>query len=257
MKGNEESLSLVRIWSAVLALVWYIAAVAIAWLGFREILLNFKSGPKKGSKKLCEEGISIIRPIKGIELNLENCLESSFQQNYPKDKLEIIFCFESIDDDAIRIAQKLISKYPDIDAKLLVESKYFGPNPKVNNLAKGFVQAKYDIVWVMDSNVWAAPFVLENSVKYFKPKPNAYGSTRGQPEVGIILHVPLALSVDTVSDYSISSAMGSTGVMKPWDKLGARLDEMFLLTAHLKFYVAINKVAIALRQWKIKYLQEI
>lgn len=43
-------------------------------------------------------------------------LETSFLQQYPK--FEIIFAIADPDDPAIRVANDLIAKYPDIDARI-------------------------------------------------------------------------------------------------------------------------------------------
>ncbi|KAG7665189.1 HSX11 [[Candida] subhashii] len=154
------------------------------------------------------EGVTIIRPIKGIDPELSSCLESSFCQNYPKDKLQILFCIDNPQDTPIPIIKHLIAKYPTIDAKILISENYnndighsddyFGPNPKVNNLAKGVSQAKYDILWIMDSNVWASSNILKNSIltmKYNLNNGRQLGSS-GNRKVKLVHHVPLALSIN-------------------------------------------------------------
>lgn len=281
-----------------------------------------------------DEGVTIIRPIKGIDPELSSCLESSFCQNYPHSKLQILFCIDNPNDPSIPIIETLISKYPSIDSKILISSNFdetknssdahFGPNPKVNNLAKGFLAAKYDILWIMDSNVWASSNILSNSVISLNENYNNGRKLNdsAKRKVKLVHHVPLALSINTgktdrtgsVSDkrerilcgttesetiHSLSPSLGSsTGSSSsnssvspsPGDytdlefaispiqsayssstnlltnrnspvvasskphfsshkrllkKFGARLDEMFLLTSHSKFYVALNNLAIA------------
>ena len=52
---------------------------------------------------------------------LSDNLESFFTLVYPK--YEIIFCVRDYDDSAVPIVEKLINKYPDIPAKLLIGKK--------------------------------------------------------------------------------------------------------------------------------------
>lgn len=159
--------------------------------------------------------MTILRPLKGIDTEMESCLVSALEQDYAK--FEIIFCVASEADAAVAVARGLIDKYPGVDAKLLVGEDHYGPNPKINNLAKGYKAAKYDIMWVLDSNVWVSPGALRRSVAEF----------RRNPRIKIVHHLPMVVAI-------------SNGP----DSLGARLDEMFMLTAHAKFYTAINRLGV-------------
>ena len=193
-----------------------------AYSGFFEILFNFRNRPILHTKQQANhqndpesddeeiyEGVTIIRPIKGIDPELISCLESSFCQNYPRSKLQILFCVDDPNDPSIPIIQKLIAKYPTVDAQILTSESYnsqtktsddhYGPNPKVNNLAKGFVHAKYDILWVMDSNVWASSNILKNSVISLNGNLNMSRKMGQSRPVKLVHHVPLALSINNTA----------------------------------------------------------
>ncbi|CCH43044.1 ceramide glucosyltransferase [Wickerhamomyces ciferrii] len=185
------------------------------------------------------EGVTILRPIKGIDPELEICLESSILQKYPSEKLQIIFCVENSQDPAIPIIEKLIKRYNHLDVELLIDESYednhFGPNPKINNLAKGYKMAKFDIIWVLDSNVFVNPGTLLRSIinlqKSIDNGRETFNFDTGKGnKIKIMHHVPLAVSINN------SNTLGN---------LGARLDEMFLFTSHAKFYVFFNKASIA------------
>lgn len=209
---------------ASIAAIWYLAVVSVSLLGVWVIRRRHASTHPVPDLHHPIEGVSILRPIKGIDTEFHACLSSSFLQDYPL--YELIFCVDSSTDPAIPILKSLIRDYPHIDAKLLIDPPnppHYGPNPKINNLAKGYANAKYDILWVLDSNVWVPPTTLARSVAAFHAPPS-----RGR-KVKLVHHLPLAVSLDD----SMSRAWGS------------KLDEMFMLTAHSKFYTAINAVAIA------------
>lgn len=63
-------------------------------------------------------GVSILRPLKGLDTNLYENLESTFQQEYPN--FEIIFSVAEMNDQALPIVRDLISKYPHTKAKIII-----------------------------------------------------------------------------------------------------------------------------------------
>lgn len=215
----------VQVALAYVCLAWYAVVLSVALVGLWCLLTVFKKPPTQ-HPNFDWEPVTIIRPIKGIDPELTSCLELLFLQKYPREKLQILFCVYDQWDPAVSIVQRLIEKHPEIDAQILVSEpgEHHGPNPKVNNLAKGFLAAKHDILWIMDSNVWASPNILANSVVAMTTNSNCGKRCSGR-KVKLVHHVPLALSLDLLG--------------------GALLDEMFLFTSHLKFYVALNNISIA------------
>lgn len=65
-------------------------------------------------------GVSILRPLRGLDCNLYENLESTFLQKYPADKFEIICSVAEEDDQAIPVVKGLMEQYPDVDATLIV-----------------------------------------------------------------------------------------------------------------------------------------
>ena len=61
-------------------------------------------------------GISIIKPLMGVDENLLDNLETFFVMDYPI--YEILFCVQDCTDPVINIVRHLMEKYPNIDAKL-------------------------------------------------------------------------------------------------------------------------------------------
>ncbi len=99
--------------------------------------------------------VSLIRPICGLENNLERCLASSFQLDWPA--YELIFCVARPDDPAATIAERLMAEHPHISARLLVGEDPFSVNPKMNNVVKGWRSARHDWIVMTDSNVLMPP----------------------------------------------------------------------------------------------------
>jgi ceramide glucosyltransferase len=68
-------------------------------------------------------GVSILRPLKGLDPNLYENLESTFTQEYPN--FEIFFAVADQHDQALSVVRDLISKYPDVDAYIVTGVSYF------------------------------------------------------------------------------------------------------------------------------------
>lgn len=238
----------IRLSLAVVLTVWYVVMVAAACYGFVIILRRFRQPQTIGDMATEWVPVTIIRPIKGIDPGLHTCLQSSFDQDYPRDKLQIIFCVEDANDPAMGTLRRLVADHPDVDAQILVSSNYnavnnksddhYGPNPKVNNLAKGVVAAKHDLLWIMDLNVWALRRLLKNAVYGLQHNLNNGDVVGGARRVGLINHVPLAVLTNPL-------ATDNADLSKTTKFLGARLDEMFLMTLHSKFYCSLNNLNIA------------
>lgn len=211
--------------------------------------------------------VTIVRPVKGLEPHLEECIASSFRQDYPTDKLSIRLCVDDRSDPAYPILEKVVQDFPQFDAKVMVESdstkeevENLGPNPKITNISRAYRHAKGDIIWVVDCNVWIARGVMGRMVD------KLMGYTKSGVATPYKFVHQLPLVVDIV-DYarpqsldgrtllsSASEASPSTDLAQPENpntftqiryQGGGRLDEMFMASTHAKFYGAINAVGIA------------
>src|SRR6266852_8176377 len=63
-------------------------------------------------------GVSIVRPVCGIENHGEETLRSAFLLDYPN--YEIIFCAAAAVDPVVPLVQRLIADHPDVAARLLI-----------------------------------------------------------------------------------------------------------------------------------------
>jgi len=102
--------------------------------------------------------ISVLKPLKGLDDNLFDNLESFCLQDYPQ--FEIIFCVQDRNDPARKVAAKVQERHPDLDISILVEDCQIGLNPKVNNLLPAYRRAKHPYILISDSNVRVGPDYL-------------------------------------------------------------------------------------------------
>ena len=107
-------------------------------------------------------GITLLRPVCGLEPFIAETLASSFRLAYAP--YEIIFCVARADDPVVPVVVRLIDGNPDKPARLLIGDECVGANPKLNNLVKGWAAARYDWIVIADSNVLIAPDSLQRLV---------------------------------------------------------------------------------------------
>jgi ceramide glucosyltransferase len=175
------------------------------------------------------------------------------------------------------VLRRLISDYPDFDAKLFIEdddpnlsnhvgdTSNLGPNPKIRNLSRGYREAKGDIVWILDCNVWVGKGVAGRMVD----KLCGFGPAGTRVKPYKFVH-QLPIVVDSVGASAAEEARGLLAPRHDDDQVartagydvssdprresersqalrtgGGRLEEMFMASTHAKFYTAINTVGIA------------
>ncbi|MDR3606200.1 MAG: ceramide glucosyltransferase [Oligoflexia bacterium] len=108
--------------------------------------------------------VTVLKPLKGAESGIFENLASFFRLDYPN--YEIIFSVADANDPVVPVIQRLIADHPAAPARLIVGDLWIGPNPKVNNMIRGYREAKYDWVVISDSNVRVAPDYLKRMVAH-------------------------------------------------------------------------------------------
>ena len=98
-----------------------------------------------------EEPISILKPLSGLDLDLELNLRTFFEQDYPV--FEILFAVRSATDPAISVVSKLQAEYPKVPSRLVITGEPPYPNGKVFGLDRMLSEAKNDLVVMSDSDI--------------------------------------------------------------------------------------------------------
>lgn len=129
--------------------------------------------------------VSILKPLRGADAGLYDCLRSHCQQEYPE--YEIICGVSDPDDPAGEVVRRLQSEYPQHPIRLVICRKQLGANGKVSNLAQMLPEAIYDHLAVSDGDILVQPGYLRNVV-----------SPLSDPQIGLVTCLYRAVAGSTL-----------------------------------------------------------
>jgi ceramide glucosyltransferase len=110
--------------------------------------------------------MSLLKPLGGVDQDLEQCLESFFRQDYPC--FEILFAVRHEEDPAVTIVQDLTVRHPGVPAKLVVTGNPQCANAKVFSMEKMAELAQHDILVVTDSDTSVTSGYLRGLAQSFE-----------------------------------------------------------------------------------------
>ena len=105
--------------------------------------------------------ITIMIPVKGLDVQALENFSSMYDQNYPG-KYDILYCVESDDDPCVSVIRKIICLYPKIESRLAFSGQDHEFIGKMHNLAACLPLVKNDIIVFIDSD---ARLVYPDSLK--------------------------------------------------------------------------------------------
>lgn len=95
--------------------------------------------------------ISILKPLAGLDEGLEDNLRSYFEQDYQE--FELLFAVRHEWDPATGLVRRLMAKYPNIQARLILTGEPPYPHAKVFSLQCMLDQSRHDLIVMSDSDV--------------------------------------------------------------------------------------------------------
>ena len=99
--------------------------------------------PLASAPALAVPGVSILRPLKGLDTNLYENLESTFTQEYAN--YEIFFCVDDEDDQALTVVRDLMAKYPNVTAHIAIRTS----RPLLDHMRRAhIVLQEMELPWV-------------------------------------------------------------------------------------------------------------
>ncbi len=112
------------------------------------------------------EPISILKPLAGLDLDLESNLRTFFEQDYPA--FEILFAVKDAGDPAAEVVERLRKEYPRVVTRLLVTGEPPYPNAKVFSLDLMSAAAAHDLLVMSDSDIRVTPNFLRTVAAEFQ-----------------------------------------------------------------------------------------
>ena len=138
--------------------------------------------------------ISILKPLDGLDLDLESNLRTFFEQDYPV--FELLFAVRSLDDPAVTVVEKLRREYSHIPSRLLITGEPAYSNAKVYSLQRMLAAAAHDLLVMSDSDTHVTSDFLYTMGKEFQ-----------DPHVGLV-----TCPYRAVSGPSFWSRLEATGL---------------------------------------------
>lgn len=118
-------------------------------------LASWRCRPRALPPDLIRPGVTIVRPLCGLEAFSRDTLAAAFALDYPA--FELLFCVAREDDPVVPLVEAAIRAHPRVPARLLIGDDIISINPKLNNMVKGWRAARYDWIVFIDSNVLTPP----------------------------------------------------------------------------------------------------
>jgi ceramide glucosyltransferase len=120
------------------------------------------------------EGISVLKPLRGVDDGLEANLASFAAQEWP---CEVLLGLHDGADPVASVAHAAAERWPG-RFRVVVQGPDLGMNPKVSQLAALVAAARHELLVISDSNVRVQPGYLAEIVARLE-----------DPEVGLVTHL--------------------------------------------------------------------
>src|SRR6266581_4571341 len=108
-------------------------------------------------------GVTILKPLRGVEPGLYEDLASFCDQSY-SGPVQILFGLQDSADAVIAIVKRLIAERPGRDLELMLHAVTDGANPKVANVVGLQRHIRHDVVILADDDIAVAPNYLSRIV---------------------------------------------------------------------------------------------
>jgi ceramide glucosyltransferase len=172
----------------------------------------------QGCKHMNCPPVTLLKPLCGLEANLEINLTSFFEQFYDA-PFEIIFGTRDKTDPAIQVVRKVSEKFPDVPIKFVYSGEPDRPNAKICSLRQMCREAAYDYLVISDSDVRVTPDYLGRVVApLLRPEVGLVTCVyRGAPTGGFWSRLEgLGMSVEMTSGVIVSDMLeGMTFALGP------------------------------------------
>ncbi|MCK9376685.1 MAG: bacteriohopanetetrol glucosamine biosynthesis glycosyltransferase HpnI [Syntrophobacterales bacterium] len=96
-------------------------------------------------------GITVFKPLKGLEPQSRECLASFLTQAYQP--YQVLFGVRDPDNPVLPLLRELCAAHPGCDAQIVICPDHLGLNPKISTLRQLLPRARYDLFVIADADV--------------------------------------------------------------------------------------------------------
>ncbi|MGB7912609.1 MAG: bacteriohopanetetrol glucosamine biosynthesis glycosyltransferase HpnI [Desulfobaccales bacterium] len=118
-------------------------------------------------------GITVFKPLKGLEATTRECLESFLTQDWRP--CQVLFGVRDQDDPVVPLLRELQRTHAGPEIEIVFCPQLLGLNPKISSLRQLEERARYDLLVIADADVKVGPDFLSRVAAAFK-----------DPEVGLV-----------------------------------------------------------------------
>lgn len=138
-------------------------AILRMWAVFRfaDARENLAHGPKP-SADADAPPVTVLKPVRGLEKNLQRNLRSVCLQDYPS--YQVIYSVQDPNDPALAVLKELQAEFGAERVTVVVSDVQAGANGKVNNLLGALSEARHDILVMSDSDALVGPDYIATMV---------------------------------------------------------------------------------------------
>jgi ceramide glucosyltransferase len=151
----------------LLAAAWSYQFLALVSLG------RFFRPPPPAPRPPTGPGITVFKPLKGLEPLSRECLESFLTQDYHP--FQVLFGVRYPDNPVVGLLGELQRAHPGRHLEVIVCPEDLGLNPKISTLRQLMPRARYDLLVIADGDVKVGPDYLAQVAAAFR-----------QPGVGLV-----------------------------------------------------------------------
>jgi ceramide glucosyltransferase len=116
---------------------------------------SFFAGARKANGSVRDDaslpGVSVLKPLKGLDVDLYENLSTFCRQDYPK--FQIVFGVADPHDPAVKVVRRLQRYYPSVRIDLVIDGRVYGTNYKISNLHNMYRAAAHEVIVIADSDI--------------------------------------------------------------------------------------------------------
>jgi ceramide glucosyltransferase len=175
----------------MLMLIWMLVTVGsvFTYAGACYLALRWRRHIGRKASALRDDelpGVTILKPLCGLEDELEENLESFARLDYPR--LQLVFGCRDQDDPALNVARRVVARHPKVAIQFATGSHSSARNPKVANLEIMLPHAQGELCMFSDSDARVEPGDLRRLIVPFR-----------DPRVGLVYQPAVGLGEQTAA----------------------------------------------------------